>query len=278
MNTVDFAKLMDEDCALEGDARTIGRKRRLAIRIFSCAAAFLLLLGAAFLFRDKLFKWDNNEVSASIYPEGYDFMAETGVPETAVLPPETNGVPLDMSHARAYTFASAYENADLVCIVTIGDWLEEAEISTFYSAKVNKIYKGEPVDTITILQMGSSSSPDSVAQFSYGDKLLLFLRERTFHIGSTEKEFEIVGADFGNLYLAADKEGQIYCLDFKEELSYESSVAKETLPAKTTAAKVLREELFAYYNNRPALEWFFMNCEYIYTLESVENLLSGMGE
>ena len=297
MKDTEFAKLVGEECDTRYGIQPLKPSARLALRIASAAAALLILVGVGFLLRGKLFpSSENNEAAAAYpaatvkldhlpsgnneaaaaYPEGFGFMGDKTIPEDAVLPPETNGESAaDTQYACFFTFASAYEEADMVCIATITDWLDENDFCTCYSADVNRIYKGEQTDTVTVYQWGSSKRPNRVAQYTYGDKLLLFLHENP---AFGENVYEIVGVDIGSLYLAADREGSVYFLDLGSLLSEETGNKNEALPETASITRDLRNDLFAYYGNRKELEWYFMHCRYIFTAESVDALLRGLGK
>lgn len=275
MKDTEFAKLVGEECDTRYGIQPLKPRARLALRIASAAAALLILVGVGFLLRGKLFPSGNNAVTAA-YPEGFGFMGDTEVPKDAVLPPEAEGEPvIDMQYVSSFTFASAFEEADIVCIATITDWLDENDFCTYYSADVNRIYKGKQTDNVTVYQWGSSKRPNSVAQYTYGDKLLLFLHERP---AFGENVYEIVGADIGSLYIAADRKGGVYFLDLRSLLSEETGYKNEALPETANITRDLRNELFAYYGNRKDLEWHIMNCKYIFTAESMDDLLCGLGE
>lgn len=139
-------------------------------------------------------KWAN-------LPEGYEFMADTTVPEDAVLPPDDHGMSL-AEYARSYTFHEAFDEADTVCIVTVGDYLGPISWAEGFKAKPEKLYKGSLPEEITLLQFVSGRKPQP---FRFGEKLLLFLKKKG------DVSYEVVGANIAQLYCAA-YEGSVYCV------------------------------------------------------------------
>ena len=194
------------------------------LRCIAAAAAVLLVLGAAFgvvkaagekgpagtddtgkkpaeanaAEEDGTMQTDNKWADLK---EGYEFMADTTVPEDAVLPPDEYGAS-KASYARSYTFREAFDEADAVCIVTVGDYLGTISWAEGFKAKPEKIYKGSLPEEITLLQWVSGRRP---TPFRCGEKLLLFLK-------NTEDDvYRVVGADIAQLYCAA-YEGSVYCV------------------------------------------------------------------
>lgn len=78
-----------------------------------------------------------------------------------------------------YTFESLYSQADAVARLTVGDWLrEDAELeASYYEASLVEGFKGEIPKTFTLKQDGCSQDSKGHPLFTYGNEVLLFLKE-----------------------------------------------------------------------------------------------------
>ncbi len=266
MTAMELSRLLgsiDDSCAEE---KNTGERRRF-VRPLIAAAALLLVFGVIAGFGSGFF--GSAAPAPSGMREGYAFMEKSDVPKDAVLPPAQSGYSLDISYLKQYDFASAYGEASGVCVVTVGNWLSENEVCTYYEATVNKCFKGELPETIVIYQLGSSRNPSEIAPFSYGDKLLVFLQERAD--AEYANMYEIVGADIGCLYAAADTQGSVYFMDLRGLLSLETRQMGDRLPECGEKSAALRNELSLYYGREP-LSGLIRQCGDIYSAESVERL------
>ena len=272
MNALEFSRIIgsiDEKCFTERD--TAKKARRLIKPLIAAASVSIFCIAA--LLGSGLFS--RSTPKTPVFTEGYEFMERAAVNESAVLPPAQNGCPIDISYLRGYGFASAYAEAPYVCAVTVGNWVSENDFCTYYEATVEKNYKGELPRSILIYQLGSSRNPSSVAPFTYGDKLLLFLQEWENSI--YENTYEIVGADIGCLYAAADTHGNVYFMDLLGLLSMETRDSGEELPEDGAKDGALRNALSLYYSGKPVSE-LIRQCGSIYSAESVERLFAELGK
>lgn len=257
------------------------------LRYIAAAAAVLLVLGAAFgvvKAAGEKGAIEMNNKWANL-PEGYEFMADTTVPEEAIQPKNIS-YRGDPSYARSYTFREAYLEAYAVCAVSIGDYIGQNGWSTDFTASVEKVYKGELPEEITVCQYVHGNKP---TPYQYGDKLLLFLRES--HREGYTNAYEVVGADIAQLYLAAANDGSVYAIDFYGLLSLETHERdKDFCPKnlselivdgypdplnaeRSAEGKALASELAAYIAlTDPGFDGAYM-C-YFYRIEDIEELFS----
>lgn len=229
---------------IERAEKPVSRRPRY-LRYIAAAAAVLLIFGAAFGIAKAAGEGENKPEQNALVPETivpedavqpspensgtqlsekYAFMADTTVPADAVLPPSQmgkDGSCFMPGHEDLLNIKRIYEESDVVCIVTIRDWLGETEpkLYTFYEAKVEQIYKGEPAESIVVCQAGSSEGLfNSTPLFTYGDKLLLGLcrnEKRPY-----PNAYDIIGMETTVSYLATAEDGKVYVIDEVGEYSY----------------------------------------------------------
>jgi hypothetical protein len=89
---------------------------------------------------------------------------------------------INISRERLPEFAECVEYADLIADVTIVEWLGESEEGqariTYFKGTVNKVVKGNELEEVEIIQIGSSRATSRLTPlFKNGDRLLVFLRE-----------------------------------------------------------------------------------------------------
>lgn len=84
------------------------------------------------------------------------------------------------SFNRSYSLTEAFEEADVVALVQVGNWLGEKTEGfpyTYYEADALECYKGDIPAHFTLMQNGASTSTyEDYPLFTYGNQLLLFLR------------------------------------------------------------------------------------------------------
>lgn len=83
------------------------------------------------------------------------------------------------SFNRSYSLTEAFEEADVVALVQVGNWLGEKTDGfpyTYYEADALECYKGDIPAHFTLMQSGASSSTyEDYPLYTYGNQLLLFL-------------------------------------------------------------------------------------------------------
>lgn len=136
--------------------------------------------------------------------------------EEGVLPPTRLGNETEISAllARRYTFEEAYQEADVVAHVKVGNWLgeEEEKRATYFDATIVEQYKGNAIDEIVLFQDGTSKGTlKGYPLFTYGNEMLVFLKE------AVETEYEdaywIIGAYTTMLDVVYDEGGNLYYMD-----------------------------------------------------------------
>jgi len=113
------------------------RVRRVALVAAAAAAAVLLTAGAV----GFVIAQTPHETVSELTDDPVETSFFT-VPDDAVLPPvRVSEMQAQVSLAKSYDLATAYENADLVAQVRVLNWREETEHSTYYDAEVIKSIK-----------------------------------------------------------------------------------------------------------------------------------------
>ena len=83
------------------------------------------------------------------------------------------------SFNRLYSLTEAFEEADVVALVQVGNWLGENTDGfpyTYYEADALECYKGDIPAHFTLMQSGASTSTyEDYPLYTYGNQLLLFL-------------------------------------------------------------------------------------------------------
>ena len=83
----------------------------------------------------------------------------------------------EASLLRSYSAAEAFQEADAVALVRVGDWLGEQDGGfpiTFYKAAVVKSYKGDLPREFTLMQ--NAGTYEDYPLYTCGNELLVFLR------------------------------------------------------------------------------------------------------
>ncbi len=141
-----------------------------------------------------------------------------------VLPPTRTGTSGFVSGrlARSYTLEEAFEAADAVAIIEVGNWIcesEEFSMTWFLSSPI-RIYKGELPETFALVQLGYSKyTVNHYPLFSYGEKLLVFLslaKSEWFEVGGYKiPEFWWIIGDYSSIaYIEEDVSGNTYLMDW----------------------------------------------------------------
>ena len=147
-----------------------------------------------------------------------------------VMPPSRWGeMQIRSMFERYYSISDAFQAADAVARVTVGDWQGEDLHNwvTFFDADVQESYKGDLPRHFTLVQGGcSEASSPNYPLFINGTELLVFLKD---YDGSGEKYHPIT--DYNTvLYAVYDENGHRYFLD-----SFGTMSAQDTLtPGRTT--------------------------------------------
>ena len=133
----------------------------------------------------------------------------------AVLPPvrETEEQLTTVQRETVYTVETAWEDAELVAVVRIGDWLNESEngYGSFYRAKTEKIFKGTAPEEIVIVQDGNSKATlRGYPLFTDGNEMLMFLKAANEE--GYENDYYLIGS-YTTLFDVAHDGDAAYYLD-----------------------------------------------------------------
>lgn len=167
-------------------------------------------------------------------------------PSGAVLPPVRYGTKgtAQVSLEKAYTFETAYAEADMVAHVRIGNWLSEDNENglTCYQAAVIKQYKGENLSQIVLKQDGSSQvTLKNYPLFTAGNEFLLFLKK-----GIDADTYWIEGAYTTMLDVVADDSGEEYFIDrygmLGETIKLDADTASQRIPRTQLRANAVKAD------------------------------------
>lgn len=295
MNSRDLMRSINEidDELLIRSERSARPRRRVLYRIAAAAAALLFVFGAAF----GIAKAIAAGKTGTSEPPKYAFLADTSVPADAVLPPSQMGGAgtMNPSHDKLRDLKEIYEESDAVCIITIGDWLGESEVSTYYEATVEHVYKGDPGESFVLHQTGNSKALYSdTPLFSYGDKLLVgvrFLNNRRF-----ENTYYCIGGETTTAYVSLAEDGSAYVIDPKGIFSHytefnhpelhfteygeNEALAKELFDELGKYDRVMADHLSEwfgeYYADRSGFVSDGSMIPHIYSLEEIEAYFAGL--
>lgn len=156
---------------------------------------------------------------------GVGLMITTGA-KGDVLPPARWGAARGqqgwISYNKIYSFDTLYDDAEAVCLVTIGNWLGDNGTGTFFEARVDKLYKGSIPENIVVYQGASKEYTSfNYPVFTFGDKMLIGVNK----LNSVKDDFgindyySITGGGMCVLYYAEDKAGNEYVFDNETLLS-----------------------------------------------------------
>ena len=145
-------------------------------------------------------------------------------PHEPVLPPSRWGEGESQGMLpRTYSLSEAYDAAEVVALVTVGDWLEEELITgrTFFRTTVQKVYKGDIPHEFVLAQEGCSTwTYRNYPVFTYGNQLLLFLIKYdvsmyrdTYDLVEYPDAYELISTYSTVMYVTRDDSGMSYVLD-----------------------------------------------------------------
>ena len=204
---------------VESAAAVPKRQNRRWIGWGVAAACLCLVIGAAVIITKTI---RPNDTTA--------FFDAVEIPDDAVMPPVREGSSQsETQYRKLYNYASAYDEADAVCIVTVGNWLSEFGMFTLFDAKVEKVYKGSIPDKIVLLQNENSKYHFTSPVFSYGNRLLVFLNswDRWGENAHYDNAYAMIGPDYTTLYLSYDNSKKAYLIalnGFAGSLGEESGI------------------------------------------------------
>lgn len=176
-----------------------------------------------------------------------------------VLPParwDKHGYSSDISASEPYAIGRAYNDADAVCLVTIGNWRGDNGTGTFYDAHVEKLYKGDIGEDIVIYQMGTQ---DFVFKyfplFTHGNRILVWVVKEDIpdDLGINDDYYCILGDNIALLFSAFAKDGKEYLCDVTSEFSFNTVESEPELHFTNFAEdeKLLKELYADLYDRDP---------------------------
>lgn len=204
---------IDESLVERSDrAASRSRSRRAIKMIAAAAAALLIIAGAAFGIANAAGSSNNGERPGTV------------VPKEVVLPPAQVGTEGFLhSKVRAYSLTTALENSKAACIITVGSWLSEdhESSSTYFEAEVNEVISGSVPEHIVLCQFGDSEWTLSGSPlFTYGDKLLVFLKDVNWGSMQYENCYAPAGVDHSFFYIAETPDGGRYAVNHNCTFTY----------------------------------------------------------
>lgn len=156
----------------------------------------------------------------------------------------------EASLLRSYSVAEAFQEADAVALVRVGDWLGEQDGGfsiTFYKAAVVKSYKGDLPREFTLMQNGGSAGTyEDYPLYTCGNELLVFLRKAD---ADYPDAYQSVGSFSTVLYAADAVDGTRYYLDrfglmsMREQETGDSALEQPLSRMPEDTVKELRADL-----------------------------------
>ena len=130
---------------------------------------------------------------------------------------------------RSFSLTEAFEEADVVALVQVGNWLGEKTDGfpyTYYEADALECYKGDIPAHFTLMQSGASTSTnEDYPLYTYGNQLLLFLRHSQTDWGEAYIQYPgayvNVCAFITMMYAANADDGSRYFVDRFGLMTYE---------------------------------------------------------
>lgn len=240
------------------------------LRIWTAAAACIALCAAVFGAVKLLHKQDNGNKEAPHLPAEFAFLADTEAPKDAVLPPEPQGK-YNAQYDRLYSIREDYALHEIAAMVTVGDWLYEDRTASYFEAKVEKVYKGELPETITLAMIGNSQSvEEGFVLFSAGEKLLIFSRKWGMPGHEDRNEYEV--GSLTAMFIVPDENGNIWLADIKGFIGMQTGKDTECASVKNRAGE-MSDVIKKYLSNfDPAFET--MNIPFVCSLEDAINVFS----
>ena len=182
------------------------------------------------------------------------------VTDPVVLPPTRIGASgCKVIRVKDYTFKSAWEEADVVARVEVGNWIaEDTEIiKTYYEAKVLQCFKGSIPENITLYQEGCSAfTMKGYPLFTSGNEFLVFLMEATattcyeapfWIMGSFTTILDVSYDENGNRYYADSRGFLGKSIDIAFNYAYDTAVSAEVMATAVAKDPIVSERLLPYH-------------------------------
>ena len=161
------------------------------------------------------------------------------------------------SFNRSYSLTEAFEEADVVALVQVGNWLGEKTEGfpyTYYEADALECYKGDIPAHFTLMQSGASTSTyEDYPLYTYGNQLLLFLDQTQTDWGEAYIQYPgayvNVCAFITMMYAANADDGSRYFVDrfglmsMREQETGDSALEQPLSRMPEDTVKELRADL-----------------------------------
>lgn len=194
------------------------------------------------------------------------------------------------SFNRSYSLTEAFEEADVVALVQVGNWLGEKTEGfpyTYYEADALECYKGDIPAHFTLMQSGASTSTyEDYPLYTYGNQLLLFLRKAD---ADYPDAYQSVGSFSTVLYAADAVDGTRYYLDrfglmsMREQETGDSALEQPLSRMPEDTVKELRADLektdalLAESLSSGERQNSFLE-PYVYTQDALETLFASLNQ
>lgn len=125
---------------------------------------------------------------------------------------------------KSYTLETAFDEAETVAIIKVGDWLSETndELSTFFAATVVECLKGRMPENFVLKQDGSSEMLAGCHLFTRDNELLVFLKKAPN--GDYKNVYWIIGSFSTFMDVGYDNAGNRYFCDRYGQLGVSSGI------------------------------------------------------
>lgn len=205
----------------------------------------------------------------------------------------------EASLLRSYSAAEAFQEADAVALVRVGDWLGEKTEGfpyTYYEADALECYKGDIPAHFTLMQSGASTSTyEDYPLYTYGNQLLLFLDQTQTDWGEAYIQYPgayvNVCSFITMMYVADADDGSRYFVDRFGLMTYEElmnnpgsatlgqplsrmqeSTVKELRADLEKTDALLAESLSSGERKNSSFE------AYVYTQDALETLFASLNQ
>ena len=201
------------------------------------------------------------------------------------------------SFNRSYSLTEAFEEADVVALVQVGNWLGEKTEGfpyTYYEADALECYKGDIPAHFTLMQSGASTSTyEDYPLYTYGNQLLLFLRHSQTDWGEAYIQYPgayvNVCAFITTMYVANADDGSRYFVDrfglmsMREQETGDSALEQPLSRMQESTVEELRADL---EKTDPLLAESLSSGErknssfeaYVYTQDALETLFASLNQ
>ena len=196
----------------------------------------------------------------------------TPEPTEAITPPARKAGKMLVTYPYGpYSFTDAFINADAVYALTVGNWLGETDEGlgvTFFEASIERVYKGEELTSIVLVQEGTSKATiPGYPLFTAGNRVLLFLG-KWIDNSEYKNAFHIIGGSASVCDIVELSNGEQFVIDRQGYLTKEENEAEFV----SNKLKDYPAVYAAYAEYDPILaEWdCFSRTRYAHSLDDID--------